>query len=44
MNTQDEKIQKSEDGIITGANIAPKGHGSGCPCCTPEDDVLDDED
>jgi len=38
MNTQDEKQGKP----LTGANIAPKGHGNGCPCCTPEDDEIDE--
>jgi len=44
MNTEDEKQQTPKTTPVTAANIAPKGHGGGCPCCTPEDDDLDDEE
>jgi|GEM_PF-3404148 len=42
MKSQDEKHDNDLVKPLTGANIAPKGHGAGCPCCTPEDDELDE--
>jgi len=37
MEKQDEQAP-----IVTGAHIAPKGHGAGCPCCIPEEDDAED--
>lgn len=29
---------KDQQQPLTGAHIAPKSHGSGCPCCMPGED------
>lgn len=41
METQEYKQDEKPSNVITGAHIAPKGHGAGCPCCIPPED---DED
>ena len=43
MSLQDKDRKKQEQRPLTGTHIAPKEHGTGCPCCSQEDDDADED-
>jgi len=44
MTKQAEKQNTDLEKPLTGSNVAPKGHGIGCPCCEVDDSFDEDED